>query len=206
MGFTLQTAICIIYVLIVSAQLERHTVDGFLYPYIRRSLKVQVLSIESIFELAASNDLDLQHEQPVLGHPSLLNAIKTFPQDLEETTNNITNIDARRLFHGRGGLYEGANHLTLDFYPPVFLLTSFEELGEDELDVYGHFLSDMWKCLLEKSNLTVNMSDQHTSAANLDVHPFTWVYQCRAERGNSTYQSHMLSLNTMAKTNFLFIY
>ncbi len=41
---------------------------------------------------------------------------------------------AQRLFHGRGGLHPGFEHLTLDCYPPCFLLTSFEEaLSELEL-------------------------------------------------------------------------
>ncbi|WP_374438912.1 class I SAM-dependent methyltransferase [Inhella sp.] len=41
---------------------------------------------------------------------------------------------ATRLFHGRGGRHPGCEHLTLDWYPPCFLLTSFEQaLGEAEL-------------------------------------------------------------------------
>lgn len=41
---------------------------------------------------------------------------------------------AQRLFHGRGGLHPGHEHLTLDWYPPCFLLTSFEQaLSEVEL-------------------------------------------------------------------------
>ena len=32
--------------------------------------------------------------------------------------------DAARVFHGRGGLHPGCEHLALDAYPPVWLLTS----------------------------------------------------------------------------------
>jgi 23S rRNA (cytosine1962-C5)-methyltransferase len=41
---------------------------------------------------------------------------------------------AQRLFHGRGGLHPGLEHLNLDWFPPCFLLTSFEQaLGDEEL-------------------------------------------------------------------------
>lgn len=40
---------------------------------------------------------------------------------------------ASRIFHGRGGLYPGCEHLSLDWYPPVWVLTSFAPLAEDEL-------------------------------------------------------------------------
>lgn len=35
---------------------------------------------------------------------------------------------AKRLFHGRGGFYPGCEHLALDWYPPAWVLTSFEAL------------------------------------------------------------------------------
>ena len=40
---------------------------------------------------------------------------------------------ACRIFHGRGGLYPGCEHLSLDWYPPVWVLTSFAPLTEVEL-------------------------------------------------------------------------
>lgn len=41
-------------------------------------------------------------------------------------TNTTTDIDteALRAFHGRGGMYPGCEHVTLDWFPPVWLLTS----------------------------------------------------------------------------------
>ena len=41
--------------------------------------------------------------------------------------------EAQRVFHGRGGLFPGCEHLTLDAYPPALLLTSFEPLADDAL-------------------------------------------------------------------------
>ncbi len=36
--------------------------------------------------------------------------------------------EAQRVFHGRGGLHPGCEHLSLDAYPPVMVLTSFRPL------------------------------------------------------------------------------
>ena len=54
---------------------------------------------------------------------SLLNAITTMDMPL----------DAQRIFHGRGGLHPGCEHLALDAYPPVWVLTSFQPLADDAL-------------------------------------------------------------------------
>jgi 23S rRNA (cytosine1962-C5)-methyltransferase len=62
--------------------------------------------------------------------------------------------DACRIFHGRGGLYPGCEHLSLDWYAPVWLLTSFQPLGEAELQAV------------------------HAALAQRPE-PVNWVYQCR---------------------------
>lgn len=41
--------------------------------------------------------------------------------------------DACRIFHGRGGLYPGCEHLSLDWYAPVWVLTSFQPLSDEAL-------------------------------------------------------------------------
>jgi 23S rRNA (cytosine1962-C5)-methyltransferase len=61
--------------------------------------------------------------------------------------------DAQRLFHGRGGLHPGCEHLALDVYPPVLLLTSFKPLDEAELAAVAAAIGGRW----------------------------SWVYQCRGE-------------------------
>lgn len=43
-------------------------------------------------------------------------------------------LDACRIFHGRGGLYPACEHLSLDWYAPVWVLTSFQPLSDAELD------------------------------------------------------------------------
>lgn len=74
---------------------------------------------------------------------------------------------AERLFHGRGGLFPGCEHLALDFYPPVLLLTSFQPLSEGQLDAIGAALASLW-------------AEQRPGA------DLTWVYQERSPAGAHT--------------------
>ena len=69
--------------------------------------------------------------------------------------------DAQRLFHGRGGRFPGCEHLALDAYPPVLLLTSFKPLEDAALAAVGDALATRWRALTEA--------------------PLSWVYQCRGE-------------------------
>ncbi|HEV6964349.1 class I SAM-dependent methyltransferase [Roseateles sp.] len=62
-------------------------------------------------------------------------------------------LDAQRLFHGRGGRFPGCEHLALDAFPPVLLLTSFRPLGEADLAAVAAAIGGRWP----------------------------WVYQCRGE-------------------------
>ena len=75
--------------------------------------------------------------------------------------------DAERIFHGRGGLHPGCEHWALDFFPPVFLLTSFQPASDDELTAIGAALAARWQLLA---------SDQ----------PLNWVYQCRFDGRTET--------------------
>ncbi|WP_395027069.1 class I SAM-dependent methyltransferase [Comamonas odontotermitis] len=69
--------------------------------------------------------------------------------------------DAQRLFHGRGGLHPGCEHLSLDIFPPAIVLTSFAPLEGSDLQTIGDALQARWQ----------------------QIHPgepLIWVYQCRA--------------------------
>ena len=70
--------------------------------------------------------------------------------------------DARRVFHGRGGLHPGCEQWALDAYPPVWLLTSFAPATDTELATIGDALQQRWQ------QLAPDM-------------PLNWVYQCRHE-------------------------
>ena len=52
--------------------------------------------------------------------------------------------DAQRVFHGRGGLFPGCEHWTLDAYPPVWVLTSFQPVSEDEVAQVQDALARRW--------------------------------------------------------------
>jgi len=84
---------------------------------------------------------------------ALLNAIATMALP----------TDAQRVFHGRGGLYPGCEHWSLDAYPPVMVLTSFQAVPEDDLVTIGAALAARWAQIVPE--------DQ----------PLNWVFQCRAE-------------------------
>ncbi|KQP22163.1 class I SAM-dependent methyltransferase [Pseudorhodoferax sp. Leaf267] len=53
--------------------------------------------------------------------------------------------DAQRIFHGRGGLHPGCEHLVLDAFPPVLLLTSFAPLDGDREAAIGDALHQRWQ-------------------------------------------------------------
>lgn len=68
--------------------------------------------------------------------------------------------DARRLFHGRGGLHPGEEAWTLDLFPPVALLTSHRPATDAELAAVGDTLASHWPALVPGR-------------------PLCWVHQCR---------------------------
>ncbi len=76
-------------------------------------------------------------------------------------------VDAQRLFHGRGGLYPGCEHLALDFYPPVWVLTSFQPMPEDALAAIQAALAARLR---------------HIAPAQA----LNWVYQCRLDGKTET--------------------
>jgi 23S rRNA (cytosine1962-C5)-methyltransferase len=75
--------------------------------------------------------------------------------------------EAQRIFHGRGGLHPGCNHLALDFFPPVWVLTSFDPVTDEDLATIGAALASRWEQLSPGQSLN-------------------WVFQCRADRHSST--------------------
>ncbi|QCB44770.1 class I SAM-dependent methyltransferase [Hydrogenophaga sp. PAMC20947] len=70
--------------------------------------------------------------------------------------------DAQRIFHGRGGLHPGCEQWALDWFGPVWLLTSFQPMGEPELALVHETLASRWAAIAP-AGISLN-----------------WVYQCRA--------------------------
>ncbi|MEO7106160.1 MAG: class I SAM-dependent methyltransferase, partial [Rhodoferax sp.] len=75
--------------------------------------------------------------------------------------------DAQRIFHGRGGLHPDCEHLALDVYPPVWVLTSFQPLEESPLATLSTALTARLQTLAPDQALN-------------------WVYQCRSEGRSDT--------------------
>lgn len=75
--------------------------------------------------------------------------------------------DAQRIFHGRGGLHPGCEQWSLDVYPPVWVLTSFQPASEDELLTIHTALAERWQQLGPRQALC-------------------WVYQCRHDGRSET--------------------
>jgi 23S rRNA (cytosine1962-C5)-methyltransferase len=75
--------------------------------------------------------------------------------------------DAQRIFHGRGGLHPGCEHWTLDAFPPVMVLTSFQPSTDDELAGVHAALSARWQQMAPEQ-------------------PLNWIYQCRHKSQTET--------------------
>ena len=75
--------------------------------------------------------------------------------------------EAQRIFHGRGGLHPGCEQWSLDAYPPVWVLTSFQPATDEELAAIHAALSARWLQLAPQQ-------------------PLSWVYQCRHEGRTET--------------------
>ncbi|MCU8031448.1 class I SAM-dependent methyltransferase [Shewanella sp. SM73] len=70
--------------------------------------------------------------------------------------------DAVRLFHGRGGHYVGCEHLCLDWFAPVLLLTSFTPLEDTDLTLCKQAIAARWQAIRPDSQL--NLVYQYRSA------------------------------------------
>jgi 23S rRNA (cytosine1962-C5)-methyltransferase len=75
--------------------------------------------------------------------------------------------DARRVFHGRGGLHPGHEHWALDAFPPVWLLTSFRPVSDEALAEVHAALERRWPTIAPGE-------------------PLNWVFQCRHEGRTET--------------------
>ncbi|MDO9005054.1 MAG: class I SAM-dependent methyltransferase [Aquabacterium sp.] len=52
--------------------------------------------------------------------------------------------EAQRVFHGRGGLFPGCEQWSLDYFTPVWLLTSFEPVSDEDLAPIQAALAQRW--------------------------------------------------------------
>ena len=69
--------------------------------------------------------------------------------------------DAQRVFHGRGGMHPGCEQWSLDWFAPVWVLTSFKPVSDEELATCQSALAARWQTLAPGQ-------------------PLNWVFQSRA--------------------------
>lgn len=75
---------------------------------------------------------------------------------------------AQRLFHGRGGCFPGCEQWALDFYAPVWLLTSFAPVPDDTLQAIQAALAEKWRELAPAEPL--NLVFQHRDEVRTNTH------------------------------------
>jgi 23S rRNA (cytosine1962-C5)-methyltransferase len=86
--------------------------------------------------------------------------------------------EAYRVFHGRGGSFSGCEHITLDWFPPVLLLTSYnQELSKQDL-------AEIMQTVVEK-NYSRSISDGAPPYNDPD-HSVNLVYQFRSPTNATT--------------------
>ena len=62
----------------------------------------------------------------------------------EHLESHCPEADVCRLFHGRGETLPGLEQITLDWYPPVLLLTAFKPISEELLEQLQQQLTELW--------------------------------------------------------------
>jgi len=93
--------------------------------------------------------------------------------------------DTRRLFHGRGHLHEGLEHINIDWYSPVLLVTAYQEL---------HYL-DQLKTLIAEADISnqiksVILQKRYTRGAPSEVLFGESTTSCNVHEGQLTFEIH----------------
>lgn len=73
-------------------------------------------------------------------------------------------LQAQRLFHGRGHAYKGLNHITIDWLPPVVLITLFTPEPAEKIEALADYL-----CKQIPSCQSVQLQHRHELLASTDI-------------------------------------
>ena len=69
-----------------------------------------------------------------------MSALSRLPKYLQLSANPKDLLQAQRLFHGRGRAYQGLHHITIDWLPPVALITLFAPEPDSEIKKLANYL------------------------------------------------------------------
>ena len=136
-----------------------------------------LISIEHLTNICLAHD---ENDRDNYNGVTTLNAdvqARRNHQALWDTLQDLQTLptDAERIFHGRGGLYAGCEHLTVDWLAPVWLVVSFVELSMEELEEIGDHLLQVHR-RLALANAAASEADSSVPIQP----PLNWVYQCRS--------------------------
>ncbi|KAG7366082.1 S-adenosylmethionine-dependent methyltransferase [Nitzschia inconspicua] len=149
-------AVATLFLVLVPNELD--VVDGLLFhghASARSHSQLQVSrDVMSPFASSFENEMSpVDGGIPIRSFPPLEQAIKTAVLD---------NQEANRVFHGRGGLFDGCEHITLDWFPPVWLLTSHHiKVFPSELAQIQQHLQQQFR--LDDVSPPINFVYQHRS-------------------------------------------
>ncbi len=80
-----------------------------------------------------------------MGSPSFCSlSVTPFQALLDAIATIEVPTEAQRVFHGRGGLFPGCEQWSLDYFTPVWLLTSFQPVSDEELAPVHAALAQRW--------------------------------------------------------------
>jgi len=124
----------------------------------------------------------------VFHKPFRLNVVPTMYQPIEKALVQFfaePALETRRVFHGRGHLFEGLEHINIDWFEPVLLITAYAELeATDKLtsiaqtaDEHGQFKS----ILLQK---------RYLPGAPVEVLWGDAIDSCLVKEGNLVFEVH----------------
>jgi len=66
--------------------------------------------------------------------------LRTVEDEFKSQENQLT---CRRLFHGRGQVYDGLNFVNIDWYAPIILITLYQEIESGELKNIAESIFDL---------------------------------------------------------------
>ena len=69
-----------------------------------------------------------------------MSALSKLPQHIRIPQGSTELQQAQRLFHGRGHAYDNLNHITIDWFSPVILITLFQPESNDDIESLADYL------------------------------------------------------------------
>jgi 23S rRNA (cytosine1962-C5)-methyltransferase len=93
--------------------------------------------------------------------------------------------EARRLFHGRGHMHDGLEHINIDWYPPVLLITAYEEI--QSLQELKEIITAADRCQQIKS---IVLQKRFTRGAPSEILAGNEISTCHVNEGGLAFEIH----------------